>query len=112
MTVLNTVASEKLPMSDFSQKMIDWYELNKRDLPWRHTKNPYHIWISEIMLQQTQAATVIPYYHRFLKKLPTVYDLATVDDDVLNKLWEGLGYYSRARNLKISAIEDCHKSSR
>ena len=92
-------------MSDFSQKMIDWYELNKRDLPWRHTKNPYHIWISEIMLQQTQAATVIPYYDRFLKKLPTVYDLATVDDDVLNKLWEGLGYYSRARNLKISAIE-------
>jgi A/G-specific adenine glycosylase len=91
-------------MNDFSSKLIKWYLANKRDLPWRNTTNPYHIWVSEIMLQQTQAATVIPYYLRFIETLPSIEDLAKVDLDLLYKLWEGLGYYSRARNLKNAAM--------
>lgn len=91
-------------MNDFSSRLIKWYLANKRDLPWRNTTNPYHIWVSEIMLQQTQAVTVIPYYLRFIEALPTIEDLANVDLDTLYKLWEGLGYYSRARNLKDAAM--------
>ncbi len=91
-------------MNHFSNNIIKWFELNQRDLPWRHTNIPYLIWISEVMLQQTQAVTVIPYYERFIKALPTVYDLAQVEDDRLYKLWEGLGYYSRAKNLKETAL--------
>ncbi len=90
-------------MKHFSSSLINWFESSKRDLPWRHTTDPYLIWISEVMLQQTQAVTVIPYYEHFIKALPTVYDLARVDDDILFKLWEGLGYYSRAKNLKKAA---------
>jgi len=74
-----------------------------RDLPWRDEPTPYHVWISEIMLQQTRAAVVRGYYLRFLEALPSVRDLANVDDDALMKLWQGLGYYSRARNLKRAA---------
>ena len=74
-----------------------------RDLPWRDEPTPYHVWISEIMLQQTRAAVVRAYYLRFLDALPTVADLAACDDDALMKLWQGLGYYSRARNLKRAA---------
>ena len=85
------------------EKLINWFNTNKRDLPWRHIIDSYPIWISEIMLQQTRVETVIPYYLRFLKTLPTVFDLAKVEDEKLFKLWEGLGYYSRARNLKESA---------
>lgn len=81
-----------------------WYAENKRDLPWRHTRDPYRIWVSEIMLQQTRATAVIPYYTRFLEALPDVFSLAAVTDDVLYKLWQGLGYYSRAKNLKRAAI--------
>jgi len=81
-----------------------WYHQNRKALPWREGKNPYHIWLSEVMLQQTRTTAVIPYYHRFIAALPTVESLAAVDDDVLMKLWEGLGYYSRARNLKAAAI--------
>ena len=84
-------------------RLTDWFKANKRDLPWRHTDDPYAIWISEIMLQQTRVDTVIPYYLRFLDALPTLSDLADVDEEKLLKLWEGLGYYSRARNLKASA---------
>ena len=84
---------------------MDWYRTNARDLPWRRTRNAYAIWISEIMLQQTRVAAAIPYYERFLRELPGVSALANVDDDRLHKLWEGLGYYSRARNLKRAAIE-------
>ena len=84
---------------------MDWYRINARDLPWRRTRNAYAIWISEIMLQQTRVAAVIPYYERFLRELPDVFALANVDDDRLHKLWEGLGYYSRARNLKKAANE-------
>lgn len=83
--------------------LIPWYEKNKRDLPWRKDRDPYHIWISEIMLQQTRVEAVKAYYTRFLEVLPTVEALANVDDDLLNKLWEGLGYYSRVRNMKKAA---------
>lgn len=85
------------------QDILDWYRKNRRNLPWRKDCNPYHIWISEVMLQQTRIEAVIDYYHRFLKKLPSIEDLAVVSDDDLFKLWEGLGYYNRARNLKKTA---------
>jgi len=85
--------------------LLPWYEENKRDLPWRTDREPYHVWISEIMLQQTRVEAVKGYYARFLKALPTVKSLANCDDDSLHKLWEGLGYYSRLRNLKKAAIQ-------
>ena len=83
--------------------LLPWYEKNKRDLPWRKDNDPYHIWVSEIMLQQTRAEAVKGYYHRFLEALPTIEDLAIAEDEQLHKLWEGLGYYSRVRNLKKAA---------
>ena len=85
------------------QILLPWYERNKRQLPWREDREPYHIWLSEIMLQQTRVEAVKGYYLRFLRELPTIADLARCDDDRLNKLWEGLGYYSRVRNLKKAA---------
>ncbi len=84
---------------DEIKKLCKWYEIHARKLPWRETSDPYSIWISEVMLQQTQVATVIPYYHRFLERFPTLSDLATAPEDQVMKLWAGLGYYSRARNL-------------
>lgn len=92
-------------IESFQKVLLTWYDQNKRDLPWRNTKDPYHIWISEIMLQQTQVTTVIPYYHKFLEYFPTICKLANCDDTLLLKVWEGLGYYSRARNLKKAAIQ-------
>jgi A/G-specific adenine glycosylase len=89
----------------FRDNLLQWYDQSKRILPWRDNPNPYHVWVSEIMLQQTRVDTVIPYFHRFIETLPTIDDLAHVPDDVLTKLWEGLGYYSRARNLKQAAIQ-------
>ena len=83
--------------------LLPWYEENKRDLPWRKDRDPYHIWVSEIMLQQTRVEAVKGYYARFLHALPTIKALAEVQDDVLHKLWEGLGYYSRVKNLKKAA---------
>lgn len=83
--------------------LLDWYEENKRELPWRQDNDPYHIWLSEIMLQQTRVEAVRGYYERFLQALPTVEALACADEDLLYKLWEGLGYYSRVRNLKKAA---------
>ena len=83
--------------------LLPWFDRNKRDLPWRQDKEPYHIWLSEIMLQQTRVEAVRGYYSRFLRALPTVADLAGCDDERLHKLWEGLGYYSRVRNLKKAA---------
>ncbi|MGN1016296.1 MAG: A/G-specific adenine glycosylase [Faecousia sp.] len=83
--------------------LLPWYEENRRDLPWRADREPYHIWLSEIMLQQTRVEAVKGYYARFLDALPGVEDLASCDDDRLHKLWEGLGYYSRVRNLKKAA---------
>lgn len=83
--------------------LLDWYSKYKRDLPWRKDRNAYHIWISEIMLQQTRVEAVIGYYNRFLKELPDLQTLATVSEDQVLKLWQGLGYYSRARNLQKTA---------
>jgi A/G-specific adenine glycosylase len=80
-------------------KLLRWFEKNGRDLPWRKTRDPYAIWVSEIMLQQTQVATVIPYHQKFLKSFPTIHHLAKSDLSKVLKVWEGLGYYSRARNL-------------
>jgi len=86
------------------EALLPWYRENRRDLPWRKTKEPYHVWLSEIMLQQTRVEAVKGYYIRFLAALPTIEALAYCDDDTLHKLWEGLGYYSRVRNLKKAAI--------
>lgn len=88
---------------EFENSVISWYEANKRDLPWRRTSDPYRIWVSEIMLQQTKVDTVIPYYERFLDAFPTVFALAKAEEQAVLKMWEGLGYYSRARNLHIAA---------
>lgn len=86
-----------------ARKLVAWFQEHQREMPWRKTRDPYAIWLSEIMLQQTQVATVIPYYERFLKKFPTVKDLAAAPLDDVLKLWAGLGYYSRARNLHRGA---------
>ena len=85
------------------QVLLPWYRENRRCLPWREDRNPYHIWLSEIMLQQTRVEAVKGYYTRFLAALPDIQSLAQCDDEVLHKLWEGLGYYSRVRNLKKCA---------
>lgn len=87
----------------FQYDLLNWYSKNKRDLPWRKTTNPYHIWISEIMLQQTQVNTVIPYYENFIQTFPKIEDLANAPIENVYKCWEGLGYYSRARNLQEAA---------
>ena len=94
----NTLPPEIIP------PLLTWYRAHRKPLPWRENKDPYRIWLSEIMLQQTRIEAVIPYYHRFLTEAPTVSDLAALDDERLMKLWEGLGYYSRARNLKKAAL--------
>ena len=87
----------------FSNTLIYWYLQNNRDLPWRKTKNPYFIWLSEIMLQQTRVAQGLSYYQKFTTDFPTVFDLANADESTVLKMWQGLGYYSRARNLHFSA---------
>lgn len=87
----------------FSNLLIQWYLQNKRDLPWRNTTNPYFIWLSEIMLQQTRVAQGMPYFLSFTTAFPTVFDLAKADEEQVLKLWQGLGYYSRARNLHKTA---------
>lgn len=87
----------------FNKTIIAWYEENKRDLPWRKTTDPYLIWLSEIMLQQTKVAQGLPYYERFVKAFPSIKDLAIADEEKVLKLWQGLGYYSRARNLHHTA---------
>ena len=92
-------------IASFRRTLLAWYDNEKRDLPWRRTKNPYHIWVSEIMLQQTQVVTVIPYYERFLAWFPTVDALAKAPEEKLLKAWEGLGYYSRVRNMQKAAQE-------
>lgn len=88
---------------EFSKSLIQWYLQNKRDLPWRNDTNPYTIWLSEIMLQQTRVAQGLPYFLRFTEAFPTVFDLAKADEEQVLKLWQGLGYYSRARNLHKAA---------
>ena len=90
-------------MQEIVEPLLQWYQINRRALPWREDTNPYHVWISEIMLQQTRIEAVKEYYVRFMKELPNVESLANVSEEKLLKLWEGLGYYSRARNLKKAA---------
>ncbi len=90
-------------MKIITKDLVNWYQLNKRNLPWRNTNDPYAIWISEIMLQQTRVEAVINYYNRFIKEIPDIKSLAHIKEDALLKLWEGLGYYSRARNLQKAA---------
>lgn len=89
----------------FQDNLINWYHANKRDLPWRKDQDPYKVWVSEIMLQQTKVDTVIPYFQRFITKYPTLQDLADADQQDVLKTWEGLGYYSRARNLQNAVRE-------
>lgn len=90
-------------MKKIVNPLLGWYHQNKRTLPWRVDKEPYHIWVSEIMLQQTRIEVVIGYYYRFMRELPTIKDLADCPQDRLLKLWEGLGYYNRVRNLQKAA---------
>ncbi|WP_299897702.1 A/G-specific adenine glycosylase [uncultured Aquimarina sp.] len=87
----------------FSKKLISWYLQNKRSMPWRETTDPYRIWLSEIILQQTRVAQGLPYYLAFTEQYPTVFDLANAEEEQVLKLWQGLGYYSRARNLHTTA---------
>ncbi|MDB9528239.1 A/G-specific adenine glycosylase [Oscillatoria sp. CS-180] len=104
-----SVVALNLPISHLQQSLLAWYKQQGRDLPWRRTRDPYAIWISEIMLQQTQVKTVLPYYERWLQQFPTVFDLAKTDQQTVLKAWEGLGYYTRARNLHRAAqiiVED------
>jgi len=89
--------------NQFSNDLIHWYKINKRDLPFRLNNDPYRIWISEIMLQQTQVITVIPFYNRFIKRFPNIFELAKSTEEEVLKYWEGLGYYSRAKNIHQSA---------
>lgn len=88
---------------NFTQTLTHWYSVNKRDLPWRQTKNPYYIWLSEIIMQQTQIKQGLPYYEAFVSNYPSVFDLANASEQAVLKDWQGLGYYSRARNLHTSA---------
>ena len=90
-------------LTQFPIPLLQWYHENARTLPWRSDPTPYHVWVSEIMLQQTRVAAVLEYYRRFMEALPTVADLAAVEEDRLLKLWQGLGYYNRARNLQKAA---------
>ncbi|MBD2091625.1 A/G-specific adenine glycosylase [Microcoleus sp. FACHB-1515] len=93
------------PVSELRRSLLTWYAESGRDLPWRQTRNVYRIWVSEIMLQQTQVKTVIPYYHRWLDRFPTVEALAAASQEQVLKAWQGLGYYARARNLHRAAQE-------
>lgn len=95
----------KQKLQPIVEPIVKWYQKQEKTLPWKQDKEPYHIWVSEIMLQQTRIEAVKKYYTRFMKELPTIHDLADVPEEKLLKLWEGLGYYSRAKNLKKSAIQ-------
>ncbi len=100
---LSSFVMSEAAIVDLRQRLLAWYAAQGRDLPWRRTRDPYAIWISEVMLQQTQVKTVVPYYERWLEKLPTVEALAAAEQQTVLKLWEGLGYYARARNLHQAA---------
>ena len=102
---MNNIQQKK----QLQKSLIAWFAAHRRDMPWRESSDPYFIWISEIMLQQTQVATVIPYFERFIRQFPTVQDLAKADSHEVMKAWEGLGYYSRARNMQKAAKEVVQK---
>ena len=93
----------KLSAKPSSERLADWYARARRDLPWRRTRDPYRIWLSETMLQQTRVDTVVPYYERFVARFPTLDALAVADEEDVLRLWAGLGYYARARNLQRAA---------
>lgn len=95
---------------DFSKCIIQWYRMNKRDLPWRHTIDPYRIWVSEIILQQTRVEQGSAYYHRFIDRFPDIETLSNAEEDEVMKVWQGLGYYSRARNMHHSAKTIHHEN--
>ncbi len=100
-------------MIEVQEELLKWYQKEKRNLPWRSDKEPYHVWVSEIMLQQTRIEAVLPYYRRFMEELPTITDLAYCPEEKLLKLWEGLGYYNRVRNLQKAAkivVEEYHSA--
>ncbi|PFP23548.1 A/G-specific adenine glycosylase [Bacillus sp. AFS073361] len=99
---------EKINKSAFQSDLITWFKHEQRDLPWRKDQDPYKIWVSEIMLQQTRVDTVIPYFNRFIEWFPTIEDLAEAEEDKVLKAWEGLGYYSRVRNLQ-SAVKEVNE---
>src|SRR4030088_3020958 len=92
-------------LAKFRKQLLHWFRQFQRDLPWRRTKDPYRIWLSEIMLQQTRVAAAIPYYERFLQRFPDVHALAAAPQEEVLRLWSGLGYYRRARNLQCAAQE-------
>lgn len=107
---MNIIARKELTLNELYKKevrnaLVSWFEEEKRDLPWRKTKDPYKIWVSEVMLQQTKVDTVIPYYERFIAKYPSLESLAFANEEELLKEWEGLGYYSRVRNLQAGVKE-------
>lgn len=99
---------EKISIKNFQEDLISWFKAEQRDLPWRKDQDPYKVWVSEIMLQQTRVDTVIPYFNRFIEWFPTIEDLANANDDKVLKAWEGLGYYSRVRNLH-SAVKEVNE---
>ena len=94
-------------MENISPALLDWFYKNRRSLPFREDPTPYHVWLSEVMLQQTRVSAVLPYYYRFLEELPDIPALAACGEEKLHKLWEGLGYYSRVRNLQKAAKLVC-----
>lgn len=99
---------EAIDNKGFNQDLIEWFQKEQRDLPWRKDKDPYKIWVSEIMLQQTKVDTVIPYFNRFINEFPTIEVLSKAEEEKVLKAWEGLGYYSRARNLH-AAVKEVHE---
>ena len=105
----NQVKKVEFSQSDNLEKavpfIVEWYQNNKRDLPWRNGANAYHIWVSEIMLQQTRVEAVKSYYAAFLEAFPTIEDLANAPEERLLKMWEGLGYYNRVRNMQKAAVQ-------
>ena len=100
---MGCVPAQQRKISALVEILLEWFAANTRDLPWRRTRDPYAVWVSEIMLQQTQVKTVIPYWERWMQALPTVAAAAQAPSDQIHKLWEGLGYYTRVRNLQKAA---------
>jgi A/G-specific adenine glycosylase len=98
-----TVPSDPETSVAFAGQLLDWFSRHARDLPWRRERTPYRVWVAEVMLQQTRAETVVPFYERFLSRFPTVETLAGAPLEDVLKVWEGLGYYARARNLHAAA---------
>lgn len=108
MKINNLDKLEQFNINGFQEDLINWFKHEQRQLPWRVNRDPYRVWVSEIMLQQTRVDTVIPYYERFMEQFPTIASLAAADEEKVLKAWEGLGYYSRVRNLQ-AAVREVHE---